>query len=708
MKLIDIILGKRRVRDEYLNGGQGGFVSRWARPPTKNTAEWLGMFSRSPRLAVVDRIASDIANVPGHLLYVKDDGTETEITSHPFLDFIEKPNPLYEMTSSALWRLYEIYLMLVGESFLLIERDEHERPVELWSVPPHWVQMTPYLGHPYYDIVSPGGTTMSVLVDDMFVMKQLNPLDPFMRGLGIAESIADEVEIDEYAAKFQKRFFYNDATPPIVFSLNGGTPDQVDTFLARWNQKHRGVENSHRVGAFAGNVTVTELGSGDGKNLGFIESRIAMRDAVLEHFGVPREIMGITENSNRATADAAQYIYAKNVLMPRIQSREEAINAQLLPLFGDHLVWRFDAVVPYDKDFNKAKAIDGWNTGLLTKNEARALMDFPDVEGGNVFKISINDMFLNESDDPVEVTQAMLQEDTIAVETAGGSGKKAARRINISAMLRKETVAINRNEKQFEAAITQFFSNQQAQISKALGFETKADRQVIFALLANYLLNDGTFDPVLWAALAEDEQQRITEDIVTGLLDWTGEAKKLTQIFTPLWKRAYDDGVTISKDTYELLDIPRPEFVSAAKIHGGRRIAKIQQTTQNNIANIIADGVANGVSQVELARAIQSEMSTTKARAKLIARQETMTALATGQFDMMKAAGATTKTWHHRDQKDPRDGTNGKVNHVAMENERDIPINERFSNGLLYPRDPECNDPKEVINCRCYLTYGGF
>ena len=85
-----------------------------------------------------------------------------------------------------------------------------------------------------------------------------------------------------------------------------------------------------------------------------------MRDAVLEHFGVPREIMGITENSNRATADSAQYIYAKNVLMPRIRAREEAINKQLLPLFGDGLVWRFDPVVPFDKDFNKAKALDAY------------------------------------------------------------------------------------------------------------------------------------------------------------------------------------------------------------------------------------------------------------------------------------------------------------------------------------------------------------
>lgn len=211
------------------------------------------------------------------------------------------------------------------------------------------VKTTPYLGSPSYTIVSPGGLTMTVPVDDMFVMKQLNPLDPFMRGLGVAESIADEVEIDEYAAKFQKRFFYNDATPPVVFLMPDATTEQRDAFLARWNQKHRGVENSHRAAALSGNVDVKELGSNDGKNLGFIESRTAMRDAVLEHFGVPREIMGITENSNRATADSAQYIYAKNVLTPRIRMREEAINKQLLPLFGDNLIWRFDPVIPYEK-----------------------------------------------------------------------------------------------------------------------------------------------------------------------------------------------------------------------------------------------------------------------------------------------------------------------------------------------------------------------
>ena len=725
MKLIDILTGRNRQRNEYLDRN-GNFVSRWARPPSMNTAEWLSMFSKSPRLAVVDRIASDLASVGGRLLRVNEDGSETEITQHPFLDFMAQPNPLYEMTSSAIWRLHEIYLMLVGEGFFLIERDEIGRPVEFWNVPPHWVKMTPYLGSPIYQIVSPSGLTMGIPVDDMFVMKQLNPLDPFMRGLGIAESIADEVEIDEYAAKFQKRFFYNDATPPTVFIMPNATPEQRDAFMAGWNKRHKGVENSHKAAALTGNVSVHELGKGEGKNLGFIESRVAMRDAVLEHFGVPREIMGITENSNRATADAAQYIYAKNVLMPRLRNREEAINKQLLPLFGlgEHYVWRFDSIIPYDKDFDKAKALDGWQSGLLMKNEARELLDLASVEGGDVYRASGNDLFLRATDDAAALSQATQQPEPAPAPEAEPAadkaltpsddefvvveyGEKSAHRVNVSAALRKEDKIAKDDGKLFEEAVARHFSEQMTAISKALGLTAKAEPSPLLAPLDDYLLEDGTFDPELWALLSEAEQQRLTAGIAAGLLDWKAEAKKLTALFTPLWKKAYDDGAALNAESYGLMGIDRPDFVSAAKINGGKRVVGIEQTTRDSIADIIARGIANGVSQSELKKSILSEMDTSPARAKLIARQETATALATGQFDMMRAAGAKTKTWHHRQQRNPRDGTNGKPNHVAMEGET-VPMDAKFSNGLRYPRDPEDGRPEQLINCRCYLTYGGF
>ena len=87
------------------------------------------------------------------------------------------------------------------------------------------------------------------------------------------------------------------------------------------------------------------------KDMDMVNGRTFIRNATLEHFGVPREIMGITESSNRATSEAAQYIYAQNVLMPRLRRREEAINQQLLPMFGEGLLWRYDDIVPRNQEF---------------------------------------------------------------------------------------------------------------------------------------------------------------------------------------------------------------------------------------------------------------------------------------------------------------------------------------------------------------------
>ncbi len=564
MKLFDIFIGRKKVKSEYMDPN-GGFISRWVRPPSMNTAEWLTMFSKSPRLAVVDRIASNIANVGGRLFHVNADGSETEITKHPFLDFMEHPNPLYEMTSSAIWRLHEIYLLLVGESFFLIERDENEKLIELWNVPPHWVKMTPYLGNPYYQIISPSGQSMSVLVDDVFVMKQLNPLDPFMHGLGTAESVADEVEIDEYAAKFQKRFFYNDATPPVVFCMPDASSEQRDAFMARWNKKHRGVENSHRAAAFTGNVDVKVLGNNNSKNLDFIDSRIAMRDAVLEHFGVPREIMGITENSNRATADSAQYIYAKNVLTPRLRNREEAINKQLLPLFGDNLVWRFDVVIPYDKDFDKAKALDAYYAGIITKNEARQLLDLPEVEsGGDVFKTGVSDQFLNMSGELIKTALPSQKKDIGQAVQQKYEGK--SKHVNITAMLQKESKAIAENEKLFKAIISQHFAKQKTTMMKVLGLSSKSTQPSIFPDLEPYMLSNGTFDEELWLALSDSEHNELADTTSSGLLDWKEEAAALLLLFMPLWKKSYDDGASISQDAYKITNVMRPDFVSEASI----------------------------------------------------------------------------------------------------------------------------------------------
>jgi len=704
--------GRRgKVAHQYEGGNVGVMIPRYTTPPERNTRDWLEMFGKNPRLAVVDRIASDLSSCKGKLYQLDEQGNEVEVKEHPFLDFMERPNPLYEMTSAACWRLQQIYLDLKGEGYFVYEFDELGRPVELWPLPTHWVQQTPYLEHPYYEIMTTGGLIRQIPVDDIFCMKELNPLDPYKRGLGAAEALADEIETDEYAAKFQKKFFYNDATPSTIITMPGASKNQRERFVAEWKSKYQGPFNSHGVVAVDGDVSVSKL-SENMKDMDMMQGREFLRNAVLEHFGVPREIMGITENSNRATSDAAQYIYAQNVLMPRLSRREEAINTQILPFFGEGLIWHFDDIVPHSQDFDKAMAIDGWSAGLLTKNEARELLNQPPCEHGDVYKTSLSDMFLSENDDPVQAMNDMLADSTgegdfEVTDDAGGDfgimsaklthEQKARRDRNVGNLI---LAAQKAQRAKFLNATSKYFRGQKERLAGALNGSHK-DNNDVWERLKPYLDTD---DMTAWEALGEAEQKSLLDAFVGSLANWQSEAQALETLLDPIWKDTYDAGTKLAERAYNIRGVERPELLTHAKLHGGARIRHVTQTTKDNVARIVSNGIESGLSREKMADEILQEYEIeSKTRARLIADQETVMTLETGHYDMMRKSGATQKTWHHRPQKDPRDGSDGGPNHVKMDGET-VPIDGKFSNGLRYPCDPD-GPAKETIKCRCYVTY---
>jgi HK97 family phage portal protein len=694
-------------------------IPKWTSPPSRNTAEWMQSFGTNPRLAVVDKISGDLSYATGKLYRIGQNGEKTEILSHPFLDFWKRPNPLYEFTASALWRLQNNYLLLKGEGYFIIERYDNGYPAELWPVPTQWVQITPYQGFPFYTIRTTEGGLMDVSVDDMFVMKDLNPLDPYRRGLGQAEPIADEIEIDEYAAKFQKNFFYNDATPSTIISMPGASEEQQNRFLAKWRERFQGANKSHGVATIGGpadqGATVTKL-SENMKDLDMINGRTFTRDTVMEHFGMPREIMGITQNSNRATADAAQYIYATNVLTPRLMGRQDAINLQLLLCYGNDLLWEFDDIIPKDKEYEKGLALDGWNAGLLLMNESRKKMDMESVKNGNIYKMGFADMFIGEGEDRVKLSSesANLQysdipepieadrndieivpwQDDVTLEeekVLARASQIKARRIQTAG---QSLDAVRRNQsRKFEFATIKYLKNQSKQIRGALLGTKKAEGTVWDAL-------DMTQEE--FQQLSQVQQQELTMQFVNGLLDWKSEASVLESILTPLWAETYDKGADNVAATYRMEAMQRPAMTSTARIRGGQRVTRVTQTTKGNISRIINDGLSNGKSYQELTEEIMDEMNTSAERARVIAAQECNTSLLAGNYDMAKSGGFTTKTWHVTNISKARDthkGLNGKT----------VSINEPFitdrGNKLMMPCDPDCSVAEETVSCHCFLTY---
>lgn len=366
------------------------------------------------------------------------------------------------------------------------------------------------------------------------------------------------------------------------------------------------------------------------------------------------------------------------------------------------------------KNFTLQAFRSGCNAGHLTKDEARELLGMePCKTGGDCFKITISDMFIGSNDDPAEVTTDLMQESTDEVEVTddedtGGmlfmsdhrEHEEKSRTQNIGNLL---AAAQKAQRAKFEVATMKFFRQQQKRLSGALSGTEKADWSV-WDVLMPYITENHVEDSAAWSALGEQEQKNLVEQFIGGLVNWPSEETAMEEIFKPLWKQTYDEGTRIAKQAYNIRGVDRPELLSQAKLHGGQRVRHVTQTTKENISRIVANGIEAGIGREKMADEILQEYEIqTRSRARLIADQETVMTLETGHYDMMQKSGATTKTWHHRPQKNPRDGSDGGPNHVKMDGET-VPIDARFSNGLRYPCDPE-GPARETIKCRCYVTY---
>lgn len=299
--------------------------------------------------------------------------------------------------------------------------------------------------------------------------------------------------------------------------------------------------------------------------------------------------MGITESSNRATSEAAQYIYAQNVLMPRLRRREEAINKQLLPMFGPDLVWRYEDIVPRNQEFDKAVALDGWNAGLLTKDEAREKLGMPPAPvGGDVYKTTFSDVFVHEDDDPaalsvaaanlqyadgapplqesgsedIEITQGgdpilssgVEGEGNTAVEITDGKKRPTPeeKKASLVQAAQRALLQAEREEsRRFEIATAKFFREQSNRITSTMGGTEKAERTVWDILLDGVPEYD--VDPSgAWMKLDEAERAQRVDNFVLGLIDWPGEAAVLASIFDPLWKESYAKGAEVASRVYGL------------------------------------------------------------------------------------------------------------------------------------------------------------
>lgn len=307
----------------------------------------------------------------------------TEVADHHFLKLFDKANPL--MSGYDCMFVQSLLLDLPGETFAIIERDAQGLPAAMYPIPPNWVQAVPTIQEPVYKITFPL-KYQEIPESEVLWIKNPNPLEIYGRGTGPGYALADELETDEYAAKHTAAWFKNRAVPELLIGVEGATQDQLESAKAKWENNHRGIFNAFQTHWYSGALSVNQL-SQSFHDQQLIELRQFERDTVFQVYGLPPEIMGVLDNANRSTIDAADFHYSVKVQVPRLERFRSAFQMFIDRNYGPGYIIDYYSPVPEDKEFILKVAAEAPQS--RTVNEWRALQGLGPIEGGEEIYVPI-------------------------------------------------------------------------------------------------------------------------------------------------------------------------------------------------------------------------------------------------------------------------------------------------------------------------------
>ncbi len=693
------------------------FIPRWSYPPDRTQNEWLNLFHTSPRLDPVDMVAGDVAAVPFRLfnrIELKRNPEAEAIGDHPFYDFWENPMPDHPECDGWYMRyLTKVYLKLFGEAFWLLGRKSIKGlPIEAYPVPPSWVLWTPTLENPVFRVLPMGNVSYQMLeiaVEDMVWFKEPNIASPFGRGRGRAEAIGDELQADEYASKYSKKLFYNDAQPPLLIGLEDMGSDALVKMRDEWTEKYGGYQNARRPAFVNVKPHVSKL-TDTPREMDMTESRRFLRDVCNQHFYIPPELFGVIENSNRSTIDSAYYLYAKNVLTKELDRFASMLNRQLVIKWGEDIVGRFDNVIPEDETAIQSKMTAGLQQGVVLIDEFRTrVLGLPELPkgAGQAFLRSIGQQLIPIDEEALTRDERNVTARRISGQLDGPDDKpdeesedkpeEEEKPEDLPAKSKGLTVdqktlhwktvdtTARSHEPMFMSAVASFANKQYKIFLAEYELRGLEALDLIDGAKSNQLLSNALRGPMF-------ESMAAGFDIAFALV---GNSKSKA-------------GRNSAFADYQAI------FLAKLEDKGLRKAVGINNTTKQALRDTLSEGIAKGENSKQLQMRILKTYEALKGkemepwRARTIARTETISSINDGILMTFAGRGVPFKEWVSTIDEETRgQKEKDQFDHLSM-NGQTVPIEEPFvepntGEQLMYPGDDEGTSAGNTINCRCTL-----
>lgn len=583
--------------------------------------------------AAIRAIAVEVGGIDFKLFRVGKKNDE-QVFEHELLDVLSAVNDY--QTGLELYYLTAAHLEAVGNAFWFLEgvNSETDKPLAIHIMIPSKVKVivnreefpTRIQGYEY----RLGSKVYQFQPYQVLHIKYPDPNDP-AEGIGTVQSIGQWIDSDNYAMEFNRRFFLNGARIGGFLESDAAyTPEQLEYLKTSFEAAFVGVQNAYKVLALP-KGTKYEEGGKTQKDLDFANLMMIMRDRIIAGFKVPRTALGITDDVNRANAEATDYVFAARTIKPIMKFITTYLNEFLVPRYGEDLYLDFRDPVPEDRAQTVDEATKSLgNAPWKTVNEVRAEEGYDPIKGGDVLQAPFNFT-------PVGVTEP-------APKQVNGNGRKvirtrfarnARRRREISTTIAQKAAKdiadifkeIAEIKQKGLTDITQLSDDQYEAVYKGFALRVdryeKRQRAAIQDFNAKQRKEVKENLPKITKGFVEAETKSISR---ADLFDEKAAIQALVDLSTPIF---FDLAGKEGAEAAALLGIPDLDILSPEVRQALNRAIELlgqsyNETTLLLLKDKLEEGLKQGLSQDELADLVDGVYEySDDVRALQVARTET-------------------------------------------------------------------------------------
>jgi HK97 family phage portal protein len=335
--------------------------------------------------AGINLIARAIANLDYQI--VDDSGSPVEGTQLEKL--WKNPNPFE--AQSAFLKAVVISLLISGNAFIEIVRAGN-RIIELYNLNP--LRMVVKAGERKGIVDSyeyrAGAQTVVFDPSEIIHIKLFNPFDDF---LGLSPLIVLKDIIEQYLAikELQNSLLQNGMRPSGAFVTQDPLTEEQYQRLKAELYRYTGPANAGRPLILEGGLDWKPL-SMSPQEFDWVTAEKLILRAIAVTLGVAPELIGEPEFKTYSNFQEANRQFYMNTVVPLAELILEEFNRALEPTFKYRIAIDYDSIDALQEEYSEVwkRAIEGVKAGILTPNEARAMLGYEPVKGGDYTLVSAN------------------------------------------------------------------------------------------------------------------------------------------------------------------------------------------------------------------------------------------------------------------------------------------------------------------------------